>query len=130
MELTNVIILYVNPATKLGNGVGVFNAFHKAQSDIESQLFVKYIINWIANAKMIFIVLLVVVLFTATQTTKFYTCIAMLCSIALYYITLHPLIKKLDNNGYITPKGYSNVLFGMITGFMLMFVVGIIIYLL
>lgn len=128
MESLNVMVLYFNPKMMVGNGVGVFNGFHNAQKSPEEKLFVKYLINWVANAKAVFILLLVVILFTATETVKLYACFAMVFSIALYFVSLHPLIKKLDAQNMITPKGYSKVLGGMIAGMMMMFTVVITLY--
>ncbi len=125
LEGANVAILYFKPTTKLGNGVGVFKAFRKAQEDNDESLFTRYLVNWIANAKVIFILLLAVILFTGSETTKLWACIAMFLSIMLYYITLHPIIKKLDNNSQINPKGYSKTLFGMISAFVAVFGVAI-----
>ena len=128
MESLNVFVLYFNPKMSVGNGVGVFNGFHKTQNDKNEKLFVKYLINWIANAKVIFILLLFVILFTATEYVKLYACIGMVLSIAMYFISLHPIIKKLDEANMITPKGYSKVLGIMIAGFMVMFTSAIAIY--
>lgn len=125
IESANVCVLYFKPSTWLGNGVGVFNGFHRAQENAENKQFTKYLINWIANAKAIFIALLLIVLFTGSEEIKLYSCFAMVASIALYFVSLHPIIKKLDAQGEITPKGYSKILAGMIAGFMAMFVIGI-----
>lgn len=128
MESLNVLVLYFNPKTVVGNGVGVFNGFHKAQKEENERLFVKYLINWVANAKAIFIILLIIILFTGTEILKLYACIGMVLSIALYFITLHPIIKKLDEQNMITPKGYSKGLAIMIASFMVMFSIAIIVY--
>lgn len=130
MEGLNVSVLYFNPKLSVGNGVGVFNNFHKAQNEEYERLFVKYLINWIANAKLIFIILLIVILFKGSIEVKFYACIGMILSIAAYFITLHPIIKKLDDADMITPKGYSKVLGKMIAGFMVMFILAIILFIL
>lgn len=121
METANILILYFAPNSKLGNGVAVFNPWFKAKKNKDSELFAKYMVNWVAGTKLIFIVLLLVILFTANDTTKFFTVLAMIASIATYYVRLHPIIKELDKMGEITPKGYSKGLFYMITGFMVMF---------
>ncbi len=128
LELCNITVLYIKPSTKLGNSVGVFNAYSSSQKEAENHLFVKYLIRWIANVKLIFIALLIVILFLGTPTIKLYSCFALVVSISLYYFTLHPIIKKLDNDGCITPKGYSKTLFIMITSFILMFVIGVAVY--
>ncbi|MFI3141167.1 MAG: hypothetical protein R3Y27_02535 [Clostridia bacterium] len=121
MESFNVLILYFAPDSPLGNGVAVFNGWHKSKDDEAMHLFAKYMANWVAGAKLIFIVLLVVILFTGNETTKLFGLFAMILSIVTYFFRLHPIIKKLDKMGEITPKGYSKALFCMITGFIVMF---------
>ena len=128
METANILILYFAPDSKLGNGVAVFNPWFKAKEDKSSELFARYMTNWVAGTKLIFIVLLLVILFVGNETTKLFGVVAMILSIATYYFRLHPIIKKLDTMGEITPKGYSKALFYMITGFMLMFSIAVIIY--
>ncbi len=126
MEGTNVIILYRKPDFPYGNGVGVFNHWHKAQEEEDSKLFITYLVNWVANCKLIFIALLVVILATGSTFTKTVAVAVMIPAVAAYFLTLHPLIKALDNKGHITPKGYSKALFGMITGFIVCFVVALV----
>ncbi|MGV8981612.1 hypothetical protein [Clostridium sp.] len=128
METANILILYFAPDSKLGNGVAVFNPWFKAKEDESSELFARYMTNWVAGTKLIFIVLLLVILFVGNETTKLFAVFAMILSIATYYFRLHPIIKRLDTMGEITPKGYSKTLFYMITGFMLMFSLAVIIY--
>lgn len=128
METANVIILYFTPDSKLGNGVAIFNPWFKAKEDETSELFARYMTNWVAGVKLIFIVLLVVILFAGNEVTKLFAVFAMILSIATYYFRLHPIIKKLDSMGEITPRGYSKTLFVMITGFMLMFSMAAVIY--
>lgn len=84
---------------------------------------------WVAGTKLIFVVLLLVILLTGNETTKLYGVIAMIFSIATYFWKLHPIIKQLDAKGQITPKGYSKTLGMMITGFLSLFIVALIIYL-
>ena len=120
MESANVAILYFWPSSQMGNGVGVFNAFHNRESD-EQRLFTSYLVNWVAGVKLIFIFLLAVILVIGTEQVKLWAVVAMILSIATYFWRLHPTIKKLDAMGCITPKGYSKALGWMITGFMLRF---------
>lgn len=121
MESANVLILYFAPDSRLGNGVAVFNPWFNLKKDKANELFSQYMVNWVAGTKLIFIALLLVILFTGTETTKFFAVIVMILSIASYYFRLHSIIKKMDSMGEITPKGYSKVLFWMITTFMFMF---------
>ena len=53
----------------------------------------------------------------------------MILSIATYFWKLHPIIKQLDHKNKISPKGYSKTLDLMITGFLIMFSLALIIYL-
>ena len=114
LELTNVISLYFNPETKKGNSIGVFKAWEKSKNDPEIHHFVKYLVNWIAGTKLIFIFLLVVILLTANQATLNLTLIALVLSITSFFWRLFPLIKQMDNNNEIQPKNYSTTLFLMI----------------
>ena len=128
METANVFILYFWPDSRLGNGVAVFDNWNDAKKDESSDLFAHYMTYWVAGTKLIFIVLLLVVLFTGTETTKVYAVGAMILSIATYFWKLHPIIKKLDEMGKITPKNYSKVLAIMILGFLIMFTGALIAY--
>lgn len=129
MELGNVLILYFMPDSKLGNGVAVFDSWRDVKKDNALYLFAHYMSYWVAGVKLIFIFLLLVVLFTGTELTKMWAVIAMILSIATYFWKLHPIIKKLDKMNKITPKGYSKTLGLMISGFLLMFTIALIIYL-
>lgn len=128
MELSNVLIMYFKPDFKYGNSMAVFKHFAESQADEGQRLFVKYLVNWVANCKLIFIVLLVVVLIVADTTLKVAAIIAMIISIAIYFVSLHPLIKKLDKMDMITPKGYSKTLALMIGGFMVMFSLALLLF--
>ena len=130
MELSNVIILYFKPEFKYGNGISSFKFYNKSKEDEASHLFVKYMTNWVAGTKLIFICLLAVVLLVGDETVKFYSVIVMIISIATYYFKLAPIMNKLDSMGEINPKGYSKTLTCMITGFMLMFSFALVIYIL
>ena len=128
MELGNVFILYFKPDSKLGNGVAVFNSWFDIKHDDSISLFAYYMAYWVAGVKQIFIFLLLVILFTGSNTTKIWAVVAMILSIATYFWKLHPVIKKLDKMGKITPKGYSKTLGYMISGFLLMFSTALIIH--
>lgn len=91
MESANVAILYFWPGSQLGNGVGVFNAFHNSESE-EQKLFTSYLVNWVAGVKLIFIFLLAVILLIGTERVKLWAVVAMILSIATYFWRLHPTI--------------------------------------
>ena len=128
MELGNVLILYFMPDSRLGNGVAVFDSWNDVKEDKALNLFSHYIAYWVAGVKLIFIFLLIVVLLTGTETTRVWAVVSMILSIATYFWKLHPIIKKLDQMGKITPKGYSKTLGLMITVFLIMFSLSLIIY--
>lgn len=123
LELSNVIILYFKPDSKLGNGVAVFNAWEKSKSDPEMHSFIEYLVYWVAGTKLIFIVLLIVILLTGSDTTKLLSVVALILSIASFYWKLYPIIKQLDEKNEITPKGYSKTLGIMIGTFIAVFCV-------
>lgn len=127
MESANVAILYFWPGSQLGNGVGVFNAFHNSENE-EQKLFASYLVNWVAGVKLIFIFLLAVILVLGTEQLRMWAVVAMILSIATYFWRLHPTIKKLDAMGCITPKGYSKALGWMIGGFLLMFTLALVVH--
>lgn len=128
MEFGNVMILYFKPNSRLGNGVAVFDNWFDSQKDENMSLFAHYMAYWVAGVKLIFIFLLLVIALFGNEMTKIFAVIAMILSISTYFLRLHPIIKKLDQNGKITPKGYSKTLGYMITGFLWMFIVALIIY--
>ncbi len=128
LESLNVIILYFKPTSKIGNGVGVFNILEDIKNDTPLNLFIHYLIYWVAGVKLIFIFLLMVIVFTGSELTKLFTVIFMILSISTYFIKLHPIIKNLDELGKITPKGYSKTLKNMILGFLSLFTIALFIY--
>lgn len=129
MELSNVFILYFKPHFKYGNGIAVFDSYKTAEKNKAMHLFVTYLKNWVANVKLIFIVLLLVIVSFGDETIKIYSLIVLIASIFVYYISLHPYIKELDRMGKISPKGYSKTLFWTIAAFIGMFTAALIIYL-
>ena len=117
LEAANVITLYFFPGSKYANGVGVFKAWEKSKSDPEIHDFVKYLVNWVAGTKLIFILLLIVILYTVDDENLVWMGIAMVISISSFFWRLFPLIRKMDRRGEIDPKNYSVVLGWMILAF-------------
>ncbi|NTW95456.1 MAG: hypothetical protein HGB31_02405 [Erysipelotrichaceae bacterium] len=128
LEFANIMILYFKPDSRVGNGVAVFKAWEDSKQDENLHLFVRYMTNWVAGTKLIFIFLLLVILFIGSETIKMVSVIAMILSISTYFWRLHPLIVKLDMKGEIIPKGYSKQLRTMITGFLGLFIIALVIY--
>ena len=121
LEATNVVTLYFFPGSKYANGVGVFKAWEKSKRDPEIHNLVKYLVNWVAGTKLIFILLLIVILYTADGQTLIFTGVALVISISSFFWRLFPLIRKMDRDNQIDPKNYSAVLGWMILGFILIF---------
>jgi hypothetical protein len=117
LETLNILILYARPGSRLGNGLGVFNAYEKSKADPETHELVRYLINWVAGTKLIFVALLLVILVTGSQTTKTWAVVALILSILSFFWRLFPAIVRLDRADQITPKGYSRTLGFMIAGF-------------
>ena len=123
LEAANVITLYGFPGSTYANGVGVFKAWEASKRDPAMHRFVRYLVNWVAGTKLIFILLLIVMLVTADDRGMIFTGIAMALSIASFFWRLFPLIRHMDRAGEIDPARYSVVLGGMILGFILVFLI-------
>ncbi len=121
IECLNVLMLYFKPDSKIGNGVGVFNAYHDSIKEDKTKDFVKYLINWVAGAKLIFIMIGIVVIIFGDDLTQLFTVVALIISILSFYWRLFPTIKKLDKRDEISPKGYSKTLNYMILSFVIGF---------
>lgn len=126
-ETSNVLALYFFPGSKYANAVGIFKAWKKSKNDPEIHHFVKYLVNWVAGAKLIFILLLIVILFTADDQSLVFIGMALAISIASFFWRLFPLIRQMDRNGQITPDHYSIALGWMITAFIVIILAGVII---
>ncbi len=128
LETMNIAIIYFFPEFKYGNGVAVFKFISKSKDDQAASLFAKYMANWVAGSKLIFIALLLVIFFTGSELTKLLSVIVLVPCIATFYIKLNPIMRKLDAMGQLNPKGYSKTLLFMITGFISMFLVALALY--
>ena len=127
LEVSNVALLYFQPSSRLGNGVGVFNAYEKSKSDPEIHEFVRYLVNWVAGTKLIFILLLGVISVTGSDVTRTWSAIVLVLSIGTYFWRLHPIIRQMDMEQRITPIGYSRTLGIMIASFMSIFAISLIV---
>lgn len=128
LELSNVLMLYFTPGTKRGNGVGVFSAWEKSKKDNEIHELMRYLVYWVAGTKLIFIALIIVIMIFGDWRTQLFATIALVLSILSFYWKLFPIIKKMDKNDQIDPKGYSKTLGIMIGAFVLVFLAAILVY--
>jgi hypothetical protein len=127
LEFSNVIVLYFVPEFKYANGIGIFKAWEKSKQDPEVHDFIKYLVNWVAGTKLIFILLLIVVLIVADEQTLIYSGVALVISIASFFWRLFPMVRKMDKEAMIQPMGYSLILGIMIGAFILIFLSAIIV---
>lgn len=114
LESANVITLYFFPESTYANGIGVFHAWKKAQADPELGRFARYMVNWVAGTKLIFLLLLVVILWTADAQTLQWVSAVMALAIASFFWRLFPLIRQMSRHKEITPANYDQMLGVMI----------------
>lgn len=127
LELSNVIILYFKPDSRRGNGIAAFNAWEKSKEDEEVHSLIRYLVNWVAGTKLIFIGLLIIIIYTGSWTTQLLAVVVLIISIPTYFWRLHPIIKQMDSKNQISPKGYSKTLGAMIGIFVFVFIVALLI---
>ena len=127
LESANVLALYFFPDSKMANSVGIFKAWEKSKADPEIHSFVKYLVNWVAGTKLIFIALLIVMLIRTDEQSLTFAGVALVLSIATFFWRLYPLIKKMDHDDQIDPGNYSKYLFWMILAMIIIFSASILI---
>ncbi len=125
LESSNVLALYFAPGSRYANAVGVFTAWETSKQYPEIHDFVKYLVYWVAGTKLIFLLLLAVIVIFADVTVQQLSLVALIIATLSFYWRLFPLIKKMDRNGQIAPKNYSNVLGIMIFVFILAFAIAV-----
>ena len=111
LEFGNVIMMYFMPEFKLSNGIGVFNAWNKSKGNEEVHNLAKYLVRWVANTKLIFIGLLIVILILGSPQVQLYSMLVMAVTTLVFFFTQFSIIRKMDKKGQITPKSYSIILF-------------------
>ena len=129
LELLNVLTLYLAPGSRRGNALGVFRAYERSKRDPEVHALVRYLTDWVAGTKLIFVVLLIGIVLTGTPETKVFSAIALIFSILTFYSRLYPAITRMDRDGQIEPRGYSRTLATMIASFVVVFGVAVVVYL-
>jgi hypothetical protein len=107
LELSNVLTLYFAPGSKYANAVGVFTAWEKSKQYPEIHDFIRYLVYWVAGAKLIFLFLLAVIIVFSDLDSQRMSLIALAVATASFYWKLFPLIRKMDQAGQVEPKNYS-----------------------
>jgi len=121
LETSNVLALYFAPGSKKANAVGVFSAWEKSKQYPEIHDFIKYLVNWVAGAKLIFLFLLAGIALFGDLNQQRLSLLALAIATLSFYWRLFPLIKKMDREDQIEPKNYSNILGVMILSMVILF---------
>lgn len=121
LELSNVLALYFAPGSTYANAVGVFSAWEKSKQDPQVHDFVRYLVYWVAGAKLIFLFLLAGILLFGSSDLRRVSLIAVGLATVSFYWRLFPLIRKMDREGQVHPKNYSLVVGGMILVLLVLF---------
>ena len=121
LETFNVFALFFAPGSKRANAVGVFSAWEKSKQYPEIHDFIKYLVNWVAGTKLIFLLLLGVIVLYGNLEIQKLSLLALCFATLSFYWRLFPLIRKMDRDDQISPKNYSIVLGVMIFTFILFF---------
>jgi hypothetical protein len=121
LETSNVLALYFAPGSKRANAVGVFSAWEKSRQYPEIHEFIKYLVYWVAGAKLIFLFLLAGIALFGDLNLQRLSLVALAIATLSFYWRLFPLIRKLDRDGQIEPKNYSMVLGIMIFSLTILF---------
>ncbi len=124
LEGSNVLALYFAPGSKYANAVGVFTAWEASKRYPEIHDFVRYLVYWVAGAKLIFLLLLAVIVLYGDEQLQRMSLLALAIATSSFYWRLFPLVRKMDKAGQIEPKNYSTVLGAMILVFIVVFIVG------
>ena len=127
LELSNVLALYFYPGSKYANAVGVFAAWEKSKQYPDIHDFVRYLVYWVAGAKLIFLLLLVVIVFFSDLNSQRMSLLALAVATASFFWRLFPLIRKMDRKGQVEPRNYSVVLGVMIFVFIAAFVAAVVV---
>jgi hypothetical protein len=125
LETGNILMLYFMPDFNMGNGMGAFKDWERSKEDPAFHDLASYLVNWVGNTKLIFIGLMIVLLFTADESTLVIVAGVMAVTISAFYWRMFPMIRKMDREGRIEPAGYSKTLGWMISVFIIFFLVAI-----
>ncbi|HEY9075991.1 MAG TPA: hypothetical protein VIO61_05575 [Anaerolineaceae bacterium] len=121
LETANVLALYFAPGSKRANAVGMFSAWEKSRQNPEIHDFIKYLIYWVAGAKLIFLFLLAGIVLAGDLSLQRLSLVALAIATLSFYWRLFPLIRKMDHEGQIEPKNYSTRLGLMIFSLVVLF---------
>jgi len=121
LETSNVLALYFAPGSRRANAVGVFSAWEISKQYPEIHNFIKYLVNWVAGTKLIFLLLLGVIVLYGNLEIQKLSLLALCLATLSFFWRLFPLIRKMDREDQIRPRNYSIVLGVMIFAFIVFF---------
>jgi len=107
----------------MANAVGVFSAWEKSKQSPEVHDLMRYLVFWVAGAKLIFLLLLGMIVMFADLNLQRLSLVALTLATLTFYWRLFPLARKMDREGHIQPKNYSLLLGGMILGLIVLFTI-------
>ncbi len=122
LEFSNVVALYFFPGSRRANAVGVFSAWEKSKQYPEIHDLMRYLVYWVAGAKIIFLVLLGLIVAFADLNLQRWSLLALGLATLIFFWRMFPLARKMDQDDQIRPKKYSLVLGGMILALILLFI--------
>lgn len=121
LETFNVLALYFAPGSRRANAVGVFSSWEKSKQYSEIHDFIKYLVNWVAGTKLIFLLLLGVIVIYGNLEIQKLSLLALGLATLSFFWRLFPLIRKMDREDQIRPRNYSIILGVMIFIFIVFF---------
>lgn len=122
LESSNVVALYFFPGSKMANAVGVFSSWEKSKQYPEIHDFIRYLVNWVAGVKLIFLLLLGLIVAFADLNLLKLSLVALALATLAFFWRMFPLARKMDRDGQVQPKKYSLVLGGMILALIAVFI--------
>ncbi len=99
LEFSNVLALYFFPGSKMANAVGVFTAWEKSKQYPEIHDLMRYLVYWVAGAKLIFLFLLGLIVVFADIKLQQLSLVALGLATLTFYWRLFPLARKMDLEG-------------------------------
>ncbi len=122
LESANVLTLYFFPESRYANSLSVFHAWEKSKADPEMHRFTRYMANWVAGTKLIFLFLLAVILWTGSEQTLRLTSAVMALTIATFFWRMFPLVRQMGRESELSPARYDRLLGWMIAAMIAAFV--------
>jgi hypothetical protein len=124
LEISNVFVLFFKPDSRQVHGMGMFPAWEKSKTDPDIHNLMKYLATWVAGSKLILIALLIVILVWGDRQLVIIAGFALAFSMLPFYFGLFPVMKKIDQNSQVDPKGFSMRLGFTITVLILALLIG------